>query len=227
MVFAFRALANNIMSFTFPCTLFFSSIVYFLRNISLSDPVTVVFSSFAVSCDCFPRDQDSNEWCFRYKKSFNYKVYYANLPRLTYKIRTNYVTGMLQMLMDTDLDAIQLDYAETAHASGKDLISLINEVLDRAKIESGRLELEAVPFDLRAVLDNVSSLLSSKSNEKMIEVCQVISFSSLLFYSFAALVDISSYLNLIGCSLCERSWRFMSPIKYLKSSLATLDGSGR
>lgn len=44
MVFAFRALANNIMSFTFPCTLFFSSIVYFLRNISLSDPVTVVFS---------------------------------------------------------------------------------------------------------------------------------------------------------------------------------------
>lgn len=74
------------------------------------------------------------------------------------------------MLMDTNLDANQLDYAQTAHASGRDLISLINEVLDQAKIESGRLELEAVPFDLRAVLDNVLSLFSTKSHEKGIEV---------------------------------------------------------
>lgn len=84
------------------------------------------------------------------------------------------------MLMDTELDAIQQDYAETAHASGKDLISLINEVLDRAKIESGRLELEAVPFDLRAVLDNVSSLLSGKSYDIRMEVKS----SYFLFYSF-------------------------------------------
>lgn len=74
------------------------------------------------------------------------------------------------MLMGTNLDVKQLDYAETAHASGKDLISLINEVLDQAKIESGRLELEAVPFDLRADLDKVVSLLSGKSHEKDIEV---------------------------------------------------------
>lgn len=84
------------------------------------------------------------------------------------------------MLMDTDLDAIQQDFAKTAHESGKDLISLINEVLDRAKIESGRLELEAVPFKLRDVLDSVSSLLSGKSNEKKIEVKS----SYFLFYSF-------------------------------------------
>lgn len=76
------------------------------------------------------------------------------------------------MLMDTDLDANQMDYAQTAHASGKDLISLINEVLDQAKIESGRLELEAVPFDVRSVLDNILSLFSGKSNEKGIEVFQ-------------------------------------------------------
>lgn len=74
------------------------------------------------------------------------------------------------MLMDTNLDANQQDYAETAHASGRDLISLINEVLDQAKIESGRLELETVPFDLRSVLDNVLSLFSGKTNEKGIEV---------------------------------------------------------
>lgn len=77
---------------------------------------------------------------------------------------------MLHMLMDTNLNAKQLDFAQTAHASGKDLIKLINEVLDQAKIESGRLELEAVPFDLRTILDNVLSLFSTKSQEKGIEV---------------------------------------------------------
>lgn len=74
------------------------------------------------------------------------------------------------MLMDTHLDASQQDFAETAHTSGKELISLINQVLDQAKIESDRLELEIVPFDLRAVLDNVVSIFSAKTHEKGIEV---------------------------------------------------------
>lgn len=74
------------------------------------------------------------------------------------------------MLMDTDLDSTQQDFALTAQSSGKALIALINEVLDQAKIESGRLELEAVPFDLHDVLDNVLSLFSDKSQAKGIEV---------------------------------------------------------
>ncbi|XP_024032073.1 histidine kinase 2 isoform X1 [Morus notabilis] len=99
------------------------------------------------------------------------------LATVSHEIRTpmNGVLGMLQMLMDTDLNATQQDYAQTAHSSGKDLISLINEVLDQAKIESGRLELEDVPFDLRAVLDNVLSLFSGKSNEKGIELAVYVS----------------------------------------------------
>lgn len=96
------------------------------------------------------------------------------------------------MLMDTVLDPTQQDYAETAHASGKDLISLINEVLDQAKIESGRLELEDVPFDLRAVLDNVLSLFKGKSNEKGIEVKRNLYFAQLIFSS-KVVVDISSF----------------------------------
>ena len=71
------------------------------------------------------------------------------------------------MLMDTDLDTTQQDFARTAQASGK---ALINEVLDQAKIESGRIELEAVAFDLRSILDDVLSLFSGKTRDKGIEV---------------------------------------------------------
>lgn len=74
------------------------------------------------------------------------------------------------MLMDTELDENQMDCAQTAHQSGKDLISVINEVLDQAKIEAGKLELEAVAFDPHVILDEVLSLFSEKSNEKGIEV---------------------------------------------------------
>uniref|UniRef100_A0A7N0T647 histidine kinase n=1 Tax=Kalanchoe fedtschenkoi TaxID=63787 RepID=A0A7N0T647_KALFE len=90
------------------------------------------------------------------------------LATVSHEIRTpmNGVLGMLHMLMDTNLDVTQQDYVRTAQASGKALVSLINEVLDQAKIESGKLELEAVSFDLRAVLDDVLSLFSGKSQEK-------------------------------------------------------------
>lgn len=80
------------------------------------------------------------------------------------------IAGMLALLLDTDLSSTQRDYAQTAQACGKALIALINEVLDRAKIEAGKLELEAVPFDLRSILDDVLSLFSEKSRKKGVEV---------------------------------------------------------
>ncbi|KAJ4755691.1 Histidine kinase [Rhynchospora pubera] len=99
------------------------------------------------------------------------------LATVSHEIRTpmNGVLGMLDMLLDTKLNSTQQDYAQTAQVCGKTLISLINEVLDRAKIEAGKLELESVPFDLRSILDEVISLSYSKSREKCIELAVYVS----------------------------------------------------
>ncbi|CAI0381264.1 unnamed protein product [Linum tenue] len=99
------------------------------------------------------------------------------LATVSHEIRTpmNGVLGMLDMLLYTDLDVTQQDHVRTAQASGKALVSLINEVLDQAKIESGKLDLEAVRFDLRAIMDDVLSLFSGKSQEKGVELAVYIS----------------------------------------------------
>ncbi|KAL8241694.1 hypothetical protein R6Q59_011996 [Mikania micrantha] len=99
------------------------------------------------------------------------------LATVSHEIRTpmNGVLGMLDMLMDTVLDETQQDYVRTAQASGKALVSVINAVLDQAKINSGKLELEAVQFELRAILDDVLSLFSGKSQEKEIELAAYVS----------------------------------------------------
>ncbi|KAL6595125.1 hypothetical protein ACP70R_048228 [Stipagrostis hirtigluma subsp. patula] len=81
----------------------------------------------------------------------------------------NGVLGMLQLLLDTDLDTTQQDYVRTAQISGKASLSFVDELLDQTKIGSGKLRPEAVPFDLRTVCDDILSLFCEKAQEKGLE----------------------------------------------------------
>ncbi|KAG4151281.1 hypothetical protein ERO13_D04G055375v2 [Gossypium hirsutum] len=99
------------------------------------------------------------------------------LATVSNEIRTpmNGILGMLALFLDTYLSSTQRDYVQTVQACGKALITLINEVLDCAKIKTRKLELETVPFDVRSILDDVLSLFFEKSRNKGIELAVFVS----------------------------------------------------
>ncbi len=124
-------------------------------------------------------------YAYRQKSSMNVKLEAANkkanklrkdkedfFAYTSHEIRTplNAVVGMSQLLSETDLNKQQQHYLKTIKSSTKNILFLVNDVLDLTKIEKGAIQLESIPFSLKEIINDICHSLSFKTRDKNIEL---------------------------------------------------------
>ena len=131
------------------------------------------FRYIAIRTDITAQSEVSEQLEYALDKSFEATQAKTDfLANMSHEIRTpmNAIIGLTDLCLQTELSSRQRDYVWKTNAAGKSLLGIINDILDVSKIEAGKMDIEAIPFNLDKVFDNVWTIMSDRACDKGLEL---------------------------------------------------------